>query len=230
MGEAVEYEFDPEPRVDPVTGVPVDYWALAEEYRGMVIAAAARLGVPVADQEDAAQEVELRFFRGGGLAAFDPNKLFEPPPEGWRDGDTRRPGARTARFGGFYRRFVGLHMMQEMDRHNNRLNRVRPVEGGDLPEHEERDFTVALCARDNAREWLEKAEFTLHRAGRSELVPLLDVLVDAPVRDRDGNPKTPARAILGAALGVKGETAGFMLKDLRRILGEYGLGPESLAS
>lgn len=198
-----------------------DYDAILGDYHDMVLKAAAAYGVPDADREDAAQEVELRFFRKDGLAWFDPEMKHEPPPEGWRDGRPSVP--RTAKFSSYYRRFVYVHMMQEMDRHNNRTNRVRPVEGGALPDTAARvDEIESADHRVDADRWMERSRRALAEAGDDALIPLLEVCAGT-----DGS--TPSRVKLAAALGVSERVVGAMLNRMRMVLAQSGMGPESLA-
>lgn len=194
-----------------------DYDAILPQYHGMVLNAAAAYGVPEADLEDAAQEVELRFFRKDGLAWFDPEMLHPEPESGWRDGHT---GPRKAAFSSYYRRFTYLNMMQEMDRHNNRTNRVRPVEGGDLPEGVEADIADAVTEQESSKTWMRGAQKVCKRLGRLDLARLLDVLADGEERS--------LRAI-AAELSITPRAAGVLKTQLLVTLTEHGYGPESLA-
>jgi hypothetical protein len=209
-------------RVDERTGAPQDYEALFTAYHGMVLGMAARMGIPLESQEDAAQEVELRFWKQDALAWYDPQMLHAAPAQGWRDGSQAK--ARTAKFGTFYRKFVWSHMRQEVDRTGNYLRRVVATDADSMPDGPiGLDHSEQVCEVESARDWLSRTSEALQAAGAGHLVPLLAVQARSGMEGR-----SLTRAEMAAELGISAGTASKQCTQLRALLSQLGYGPESL--
>lgn len=146
-----------------VGGAPESYEALVRDFHGVVMGIAAKAGLHGQDAEDAAQTIELRFWLRGGLADYDPERLFEPPTEGWSDG--REAVARPARFATMFKTFVIMSMRGERDRalrwYQRHVSEEETPELGDDP-------SEGVCRSIVARQWVSDASEALAAAGQPE--------------------------------------------------------------
>lgn len=200
--------------IDTKTGAPADYFSCFVGYRNATMAAADKMRLPHADREDAAQEVQLRFWLRDSLAKYDPERIFQ----------TAAGNKRTARFGSMYGSFVGLSMLAERDKYINYISRVNLKPTEDMPDTQtEDDPAEEISGKDAAQRWASTAERALREADRSDLIPVLHLCQQAAVLA-----STVTRADIVAATGCKLRYASDLLKDLREQLKLAGLGPESL--
>ena len=148
------------------TEVPRDYEELIRDYHCMVLSVASRAGLTGADAEDAAQTVELRFWRRRGLEDYDPERLWDLPDgvDHWDDGREAVP--RVARFVTMYKTFVLLSMRGERDKANRWYSRHVPVE--DLEEEPEVDPGEEICGEAVVADWVARAKAALEMAGQPE--------------------------------------------------------------
>src|SRR5438874_619113 len=72
-------------RKDPETGAPLDYTSVFAGYRNLTLSLAEKAKIPSDEREDAAQEIQLRFWLRDSLTKYDPTKTFEH-----KDGQKRR--------------------------------------------------------------------------------------------------------------------------------------------
>jgi hypothetical protein len=200
---------------------PIDYAELLHAYHGMVLGLADRMGIGPSDREDAAAEVELRFWRSDGLAWYDPDRVHQPPPGGWRDG--RPPKPRTARFGGMFRRYAYLNMLQERDRHSNRLRRAIPTDHESMPDRPHDDHADSTCRADATRGWIEGAAAALDSAGHGDWARILP-----EVAERAAAGDLPNRAELSSLLGRPVRSASSALAELGSLLTSLDCGPDDL--
>jgi len=200
---------------------PEDYQTLFSAYHGMLISMAAKMGIPQADIEDAAAEVEYRFWRDDWLSKYDSTLLHMPPKDGWRDG---HQGPRTARFATFYRRYVGLSLLAERDRHQNRIRRFHPTAPEDLSASTG-DGVSDYCEREQRDKWVRDAARALCEKGYTVWAYALPELTEHALMTG----RQPTRAELETILGIPVTSAKTMLRKLSETLSLVGFGPETLA-
>lgn len=191
-------------KIDKKTGLPEDYNSLFAGYRNLVTAAAQRVGIPAQDAEDAAQEVQLKFWAKGGLDFYDSEK--------------------KTKFASMYRGWTSMFMLQERDKYLKNKTRHVPVdaiENGQVFDKTETDFSKEIIAESAINSWVERASLAL--SGKPYLVPLLHKCVEAAEAN-----KTMTRADVIEATGCKLRQATGLLQELRDTLNEAGMGAQSI--
>jgi hypothetical protein len=200
--------------INPTTGEPADYLSAFVGYRKLTLSIANKLNIPFDQQEDAVQEVQLRFWLRDSLAKYDPNRVWE--------NDQGQRG--TAKFGSMYRSFVGLSMLAERDKHINYSRRNQPTPNDEIPSPiPEADIADGVTEQDAAQRWVSIAHRALLEADRADLVPVLNLCQQAAVLAT-----VVTRADVVAATGCRLRAATTLLKELRETLEAAGMGPESL--
>lgn len=194
-------------KVDEKTGLPADYDSLFASYRDLVLGAASRLKIPQHDLEDSAQEVQLKFWAKNGLDLFDPTK--------------------KTKFATLYRQWSTMFLLQERDksiRYGTRNflcdspTELEP-ESIDRTQHFEDD----LVSNTFLNNWIEQAKAELIEHGYSEFVPLLVLCYNSAQKNT-----APTRAEIAQTMGRSINSATDLLKKMREILKELGMGEESL--
>jgi hypothetical protein len=192
-------------------GVPRSYEELIQNYHGVVMSIAAKAGLSGPDAEDAAQMIEMRFWARGGLADYDPERLFEPPSEGWSDGRVAVP--RTARFASMFKTYVILSMRGERDR----MLRWHKHHGC---EDEAQSLTCEDPASDaEMRDWVRRACRRLINAGQPEWAAAVAAAAGGQLEKREE---------WAQVLGCKVRSCRWAQEQMTARLTAVGMGPESL--
>lgn len=193
--------------VEGKTGLPQDYNSLFAAYGELVKSVAGRLRMPIPDQEDAAQEVQLKFWLKDGLSLYDPNM--------------------GNKFAAFYKRWTTLFSLQERDkglkyveRYDTRDPEVFKTEYSAIVES---PFEEEFLGTDFLVTWLDGAEAKLRESGNENLVPLLNLCAE---HAEDGT--APSRAEVAKVTGRAVSSSTNQMRKLRKVLTELGMGMESL--
>lgn len=188
-------------KIDEKTGLPENYESLFASYQPLVLASAERVNIPVQDREDAAQEVQLKFWLKEGLDFFDES--------------------RKTKFSTLYRSWTGMFMLQERDKSLKNVQRNQYVPSSELPDYMVDDGVEEAVSEQAVSSWVDKA--TLALADKPHLIPVLNACVDAATKNC-----VVTRADIVAVAGCRLREATLLLKELREALTAAGLGMDSI--
>lgn len=188
-------------KIDKTTGLPADYESLFAGYLPLVMASAERVHIPVQDREDAAQEVQIKFWLKEGLEFFDETK--------------------KTKFATLYGSWTGMFMLQERDKSLRNYNRNEYTPSSEVPDTVLDDPSEEIISERDVSSWVGKA--TLALSEKPHLIPVLDACVDAATRNC-----IVTRADIVAVAGCRLREATILLKELREELTAAGLGMDSI--
>lgn len=199
-------------------GAPQSYEDLIRDYHKVVMSIAAKAGLSGADAEDAAQTIMLRFWLRGGLEDYDPERLWNPPDEGWDDGKAAVP--RTARFATMFKTFCLLSMRGERDRALRWYHRHPGLDEQD-GDPVAPDCCETVVAEQMTLAWVARAQRCLRERDQG---PWADAVLAA------AQGRLEARGDWAAVLGCKVRSVQWAREQLAARLELVGMGVESLRS
>jgi hypothetical protein len=201
--------------VDPITGAPADDLSAYLAYRNMALSAAEKASIPPDDREDAAQEMQTRFWKNDSLNRYDPDREVLAA-----NGKTY-----TAKFPSMIRGFLNLSVRNERDKYIKYITHhaVKEVTEQHMGSNIEPDVAEVIIETEAARNWVNLAERALREADRADLIPVLRLCHNASIIA-----SVVTRADIAAATGCKLREGTKLLAELREVLEQSGMGPDSL--
>ena len=191
--------------VDKATGVPDSYEALFSQYHNLVLNVVRKAGLPVDDWEDAAANLEFKFWQKDGLSWFDPSK--------------------GTQFSTMYRAWLSLSVLHEREKWKRYVDRYELFDPTDTTHNQHKVYAhLDTGAELTITQWASQAREVLETKPYAHLLPFFDACIEASILNEKFDHKK-----LAESLGVELPFVYKKLALMRNVLKRKNINPTALA-